>query len=358
MDTGKRSHLPSTRRTNLLITLKRFLKPRYLIWLVLLPLIVWALRDIPLQEVWDTLKGLSWGQIAFLAILNTVIVLLLSSRWWLLLRSLGHTLPYSSLVAYRQAAFGVSYFTPGPQFGGEPLQVYLTRNRHSIPGALAIAAVSLDKLLELIANFTFLAFGVFTILRGRLFGSLLPIEASIIAVGLLCLPLIYLFALWFGREPLSWFVEHIPTRYALLPRVRRIGQAVTSAEAQAKLFCQKKPLALLQAMLLSLLIWAVLVAEYWLALNFLGAELNLLQTIGVMTLARLAFLSPMPAGLGTLEASQVLAMGALGLNPALGLSISLLIRARDIIFASLGLLLGLYLYRYTGSKPVTYQAGD
>jgi uncharacterized protein (TIRG00374 family) len=153
-------------------------------------------------------------------------------------------------------------------------------------------------------------------------------------------------------------MEHIPTRYVLLPRVRRIKQAATSAETQAKLFCQKKPLALLQAMLLSLLIWAALVAEYWLALNFLGAELDLPQTIGVMTLARLAFLSPTPAGLGTLEASLVLAMEALGFSPALGISISLLIRARDIIFAGLGLLIGLYLYRHTGNKPVTYQAGD
>jgi hypothetical protein len=39
-----------------------------------------------------------------------------------------------------------------------------------------------------------------------------------------------------------------------------------------------------------------------------------------------------------LEASQVLAMTALGFSPALGLSASLLIRARDISLGGLGLL--------------------
>lgn len=339
--------------------IRRFLKARYLVWLVLLPLVVWALRDMPLQEVWWTIRRLSSSQVATLAIFNMIIVLMLSSRWWLLLHSHGYKLPYSSLVAYRQAAFGVSYFTPGPQFGGEPLQVYMTRNRHAVPGAIAIATVSLDKLLELVANFFFLVLGAFIILQGRLFGSLWGFEASIITIGLLCLPLIYLFALWFDREPLTWLMEHIPMRYAFHPQVQRVQKALISAEAQARLLPRERPIALIQAMLLSILIWTALVAEFWLVLNFLDVGLTLPQTIGVMTLTRLAFLSPTPAGLGTLEASLILALGALGLSPALGISVSILIRARDIIFAGLGLLFGLYFYRNTGDKPATYvQAGD
>lgn len=339
--------------------IKQSFKARYLIWLVMLPLIAWALRDIPFQEVWETIKELSWSQVAFLGFLNILIVLLLSSRWWLLLRSQGYRLPYPSMVAYRQAAFGVSYFTPGPQFGGEPLQVYLTRNRHAVPGATALAAVSLDKLLELVANFTFLALGAFIILQGRFFGSLLGFEASMIAIGLLCLPVIYLLALWSGRGPLSWLMERFPLRYALLPRVQRVQKTIVPVETQAMLLLQKRPVTLIQAMLLSILIWTALIAEFWLLLNFLGAGLTLAQTIAVMTLVRLAFLSPTPAGLGALEASLVLAMGALGLNPALGIGVSLLIRGRDVLFAGLGILLGLHFYRMAANRPATYvQAGD
>jgi uncharacterized membrane protein YbhN (UPF0104 family) len=48
---------------------------------------------------------------------------------------------------------------------------------------------------------------------------------------------------------------------------------------------------------------------------------------------------PVPAGLGALEASQVFALQALGYDAALGLSLSLLIRLRDLLFGGLGLAL-------------------
>ena len=72
-------------------------------------------------------------------------------------------------------------------------------------------------------------------------------------------------------------------------------------------------------------------------LRVLGLNLTPVQTISVLTAARIAYLLPLPAGLGTLEASQVLALGALGLNPALGISLSLLIRARDVALGGFGL---------------------
>ena len=83
--------------------------------------------------------------------------------------------------------------------------------------------------------------------------------------------------------------------------------------------------------------WLLMVFEYWLALHFLGATLTPAQTIIALTAARVAILFPLPGGLGALEASQVLAMQLLGLEPAIGLSLSLLIRARDVTLGGIGL---------------------
>jgi uncharacterized membrane protein YbhN (UPF0104 family) len=83
-----------------------------------------------------------------------------------------------------------------------------------------------------------------------------------------------------------------------------------------------------------------------------------MQTIIVLTAARLAFLSPSPGGLGTLEASQVLAMQVLGVDPALGISMSLLIRARDITFGGLGIWWGSILTGKRSIKARPSQAGD
>jgi uncharacterized membrane protein YbhN (UPF0104 family) len=46
-----------------------------------------------------------------------------------------------------------------------------------------------------------------------------------------------------------------------------------------------------------------------------------------------------PGGLGALEASQVFALGAFGISAAAAISVTLLIRARDILIGGLGLLL-------------------
>jgi len=53
----------------------------------------------------------------------------------------------------------------------------------------------------------------------------------------------------------------------------------------------------------------------------------------------LAFLVPLPGGLGALEASQVFALGAFGVSAASALGVTLLIRARDLLIGGLGLLL-------------------
>jgi uncharacterized membrane protein YbhN (UPF0104 family) len=76
-----------------------------------------------------------------------------------------------------------------------------------------------------------------------------------------------------------------------------------------------------------------------LMLGFLNIQLNLWQALAALTASLLAFLTPLPGGLGALEASQVLALGALGYAPATAISLTLLMRARDLLNAGIGLLL-------------------
>jgi glycosyltransferase 2 family protein len=101
--------------------------------------------------------------------------------------------------------------------------------------------------------------------------------------------------------------------------------------------CRDQPRFLLETLGVSLLVWAALLGEYVLMLQFVGLTLNLAQVILALTLARLAFLVPLPGGLGALEASQVAAMELLGFSPALGISLCLIIRARDLVLGGAGL---------------------
>jgi len=325
-----------------------------LFWLLAPVLVWWAMRDIRLGDILQALGRLGAAQILTLIALNGVVILLMAGRWWLILRVQGHRVPYLVVAGYRLVSFGISYFTPGPQFGGEPAQVHYLRSRHAIPLASALASVSLDKILELLTSFTFLLMGVSAALLSGLLADLAPFQVLAWIAGPFALLVVYSLALWSGRQPVGSLVQRLPQR-GVLPR---LGGAAAAAERQIGQFCQEKPLAVVGASLFSLLTGGAMLLEYWVTLQFLGVQVGLLQAVAVLTAAMIAFLFPLPGGLGALEASQVLAMTALGLNPALGLSTSLLIRARDISLGGLGLLIGGVLARKGRQATMPAQIGE
>jgi glycosyltransferase 2 family protein len=348
--------------------MKRLRSLHWLIWLALPLLLVWLLRSIPFNEIRAVLVTISPLGLTGLIAFNGFAMVFFSSRWWLALRAQGHRLSYWSIFRYRMAAFAISYFTPGTQFGGEPLQVYTVSSRHTVPSAAAVASVTLDKLFELLANFTFLVVGILVILRKQLFVSLSPGAGTMGAAGLLVLPLAYLILLWCGHSPFSRLISRASKRLPDTVKVRLKIQAILdvtrSAEEQIHSLFRQKPATVVWVVGASALIWLLSLAEYWLALRVLGAQLDLWQVVAALTVSRLAFLTPMPGGLGALEAGQMLALGSMGFNPAIGLAISLWIRVRDTSLGLIGLWWGAALIQKTSSRshqsihPLPSQAGD
>ena len=313
---------------------------RILLWLLIPIVLWWTLKDISMAEIVDNFRGIGLGAIIVLIGLNTIIFALLSLRWWLILRAQGYRRSFLALISYRLAGFGVTYFTPGPQFGGEPLQVYLLNQRERMKTSTAAASVTVDKLLELLANFTFLLVGITVILFGGTLNGATRIELILLPALLLLVPAAYLVALRLGLLPVSSILRILRDRFLKSLSIDRFIQTLKETEYQVSEFCQENTLLLLVAATLSVGIWVLMVFEFSLMMRFLGVGLNLTQVLIALTAARIAFLLPLPAGLGTLEAGQVMAMGLIGVNPVFGVSLSLLIRARDVILGSIGLWLG------------------
>lgn len=327
--TSKRTHS----RRSVLLTL--------LLWLIVLGLLGWVLRTVPLGEALRALGRLRLWQIAVLLIGNVGVVLVFAARWWLILRAQGfNNIPYLTLAAHRLAAFSVSYFTPGSQFGGEPLAVALLHRRHGVPLSTAAASVAVEKLLELAVNFSFLAMGVAVTLQGPAFRGTPRAGALAVSLALLSIPLAALLALRSGRRPASWLLHIMPARLHALDWFRRMLSGIAESEEQAAALLRDQPAAIGAALVASLLSWLAMIGEIWLSAVFLGVPLAVWELIAVITASRIAFLMPLPGGLGTLEASQVWIFGALGLDPALGLSLALIVRLRDVLFGAAGLLWG------------------
>lgn len=305
-----------------------------LLYLALGGLLAYALRGVPLDSIRRALSALSLAQIGALLALNAAVILLMALRWWLVARAEAPGLPFLPLVGARLAVFGISYFTPGPQVGGEPLQILALQRGQGMSFARAAATLILDKLLELLGNFLFIGFGLLAFLRlGRL--AEIPLWAWLPLALLLLWPALHLLLLRGGMRPLSLLLGAArPSR-----RRHRWMRLLAVSESLAGSFTRRHPFHLLGALAASLLCWSGMTLEYMLILNFLGLHPDLWQGLFGLTASLLAFLLPLPGGLGALEASQVAALGSLGYPAALALSVTLVMRARDLLNGGLGLLI-------------------
>ncbi|HSQ40197.1 MAG TPA: lysylphosphatidylglycerol synthase transmembrane domain-containing protein, partial [Anaerolineales bacterium] len=296
-------------------------------------LLYFALRNAPLTEIWSTLRQLQLWQIAALAGINAGIYALVTLRWWIITQAEAKRVPYLPLLFVRVAVFGVSYFTLGPQVGGEPLQVLALRQRYGLTYTRATATVLMDKLLEFLANFILLALGLTAILEAGMFSTngSRSIVSLIGMVLLLAWPPVHILLMRGGRHPIASILRMFPKN--------KTTRFIIASERMAGAFCRRHLKALLAAILVSLLAALGMVSEYFLITSFLHVELNTWQTVAAWTMNWLAFLVPWPGGLGALEASQVFALGAFGVSAASAIGVTLLIRARDIFIGGLGILL-------------------
>jgi uncharacterized protein (TIRG00374 family) len=307
-------------------------------WLVVLVFLLWwALRNAPLAEIWATLRQLELWQLAVLMAFNLGIFILITMRWWIIVHAQNTKVPLHPLLGFRLAAYGLSYFTPGPQVGGEPLQIIYLQKHYGLTYARATSAVIIDKLLEFLANFLLIGLGIYAIFRAGILSQngIIASGSLILVMTLLLWPLVHVILLYHDKYPLSRLLRAIPTHLDKLKLIRLL----IVAEHMAGSFTRRHPGALLASLGVSLLSLGGMLIEYGLMLTFLHVHLDFWQTLAALTSLLISFLMPLPAGLGALEASQVFAMNALGYPAAIGISLSLLIRARDILLGGVGLLL-------------------
>ncbi len=308
-----------------------------LAWLMGLALLAWSLRQVSWPDLWATLHGLSPQALAWLALLNGLILLVLTARWRVFVQTLPRVPSWTTLFKARLAAFSVSYFTPGPQFGGEPLQV-IALHQQGMPVSAATATVTLDKLVELITNFSVLGLGVMALWLVGLGETRARVGASLLALGLLALPLAYMLALMRSHRPLTALARGLAARRPA-GRFKHALVVWMESEALAGELARTRPRVFLRALVWAALAWVLMLTEFGLSARWLGAALSPLETLAALAAARFAFLLPMPGGLGALASSQVLVFTALGYDPNAAMALVLYIRARDLTLGVIGAVL-------------------
>jgi len=301
----------------------RLLRPALLLLLWSLALLMAAsvLQGLPRDEIAATAARLTWPELLCWAALNLAVILLGTWRWQILSRALGVDPGFGVLLRLRQAGQAVSFLTPGPQFGGEPLQIFWLQRIHGWPLHKTVLALGLDRFCELWVNFSVLLLGVLLLLVQ---GSGVAQWHQVAALLLLALLLL---------AGCGWL---------LLRRPQREGQGLWQARLQQfgaglKSMLQTSQPVLSGAFGLSLLGWAALLAELALLSEFVGVDFTLHGFVLLVVALRLAMLLPLPGGIGTVEAAVLWSFQMLQLPVGAAVALLALLRLRDAVVLLAGL---------------------
>lgn len=305
-----------------------------LLWLLALSLAGWTLAQLPLEDIASQLGRLSWMHWLLWSLVNIAILYLAVKRWQLLGRALQVSMTMTLLFQLRQAGSAVSFLTPGPHFGGEPLQLYWLCRRCGLSLHRAVALLGLDRFMETGTNIAVLLAGVLMLLGT----AILPVHewlqviatlAGVLGAMLLAAGLIVRHPDWLARR-----FRPLAQRWRTNPSDKSGWQALV--ELMQNAFAMQRS-RLWWALLLSLLGWGALLAELALLLHLLGLTPTPTQVVLIMVGMRLAMLLPVPGGIGTIEASLLWSFLYLGLPVSAAIGLIALVRLRDGLVLLIGL---------------------
>jgi hypothetical protein len=308
-----------------------------LLWLTALILVGWVFSQLPLATITESINTLSLTQwLAWIGI-NIGIILLATQRWWVLTGILAVRVRFTELLMMRQAGQAVSFITPGPQFGGEPLQVYWLWKRNQLPIHSALLAVGLDRFYELWINF-----GVLLLSGLLLMASTETVDVNWQKISLILLVMLLTLSM-FGwlilKQPeriLGWF-KQVTHYWQHHPRLQNIETHWQRLDSDLSYVMAKHKPALLRALILSIIGWIGLMGELWLLLSFFDLALDVYAFLVILVSMRLSFLLPLPGGIGTLEAALFWAFHYLGLPMMAVMGVIALMRLRDAVVLMAGL---------------------
>lgn len=234
---------------------------------------------------------------------------------------------FTALLGIRWIREAVDGLLPVAQVGGELVAVRLLRLR-GIDGARAAAGLVVDVTLAVVTQLLFALLGLgllwSTVGDDGLVGPLL--------VGLLiAAAAVSVFFLLQHRGLFTPFARRLPEGFGGRRWLALAGGAVR-LDAAIRAFYRRR-WALLCCAVWQLGGWLAGAGEVWLALYFLGQPVSWLEALLLESLGQAVRSAAfaVPASLGVQEGGYMILAGVLGLDPALGLALSLIKRVRELL---------------------------
>lgn len=284
---------------------------------------VWVVWAVGFDAVWGAVAQAGFGGLTLLCVYSAVVFITLALAWSTMLPP-ERRIPMRYFYLGRLVRDSIAEISPFSPVGGMVAAARLMILK-GMNGAYASASVAADATTEAMAQVVFLAFGVvMAVLHlGSVAGSG-PLLQAMIATLLLAIPGIA--GLIFLQKRGSGFAERMALRF--FPQAK---DGVSFRDAIHHLYDSPKLLA--ASAFWHLVAWVGAGGATWIAFRLVGAEVSFLDAMAIeallCTLRSIAVF--VPAAIGVQEGGYVALAQLFGLPAEMGLAVSLLKRAREIV---------------------------
>ena len=260
-----------------------------------------------------------------------------AKRWSVILKTMNHDIPFIKLLHYRIMGFSLNYFIPAAHIGGEPLKAAMLKE-NKVPYPDGVSSLLIDKSFEVFADGLLGILGIIILtlsftLPKELWNSFIIL--SLILILVLFNTLLGLFKR--KNKPLISILKIF--NLSKIKLIQKLKSKIEKTDENITQFFVHNKTAFFESINLSFLMWILMFIEYKLLLFMIGFDAGFFDIFIIISFVGLAYFVPIPAALGVLEAGQMSAFSILGLKPYLGVTTSLIIRAKDTLIALIGLIL-------------------
>lgn len=301
-------------------------------------------------SVFASFEKIALWQFGLIFTLRLVFWTLSALKWKIILDFYKHKVSFYKLYLFKFATFSVSYFTPITAVGGQTVGVVLLKNE-KVPAKIGITTMLIDSLLTPFVSVTISLFAIVLFLLTR-FSSTPFLTLAFITLFSTVLFLSLFFVVFRIKKPTveksqskSWPKWKITLKEFLF---------IFSD------FFRKNKKGACHLVALSFLGHLSIFLEIFLILSFLGITLDIIELAIIEAGYTFAFVIPVSQALGTAEAAGAYVLQTLGYSAALGISLTLILRLRHLLFGLIGvgvlIFYGLVKFAYRspseGERPI------
>ncbi len=305
----------------------------FLLSLVISIGIFWFITEkIGWQDIFQPFLLIRYWQ-GFVIILLTLIIFLFNILCWqFILKSQGYNVSLSTLGDVWTAGFAISYLTPIAFLGGEVFMSLTLRKKTSISCKKNIPSIIILRILNGATVLLISLFGIFAFLSLMGILSNKIIITAIIVLGLL------IFIIFYFHKRLR--IENISKDFFkyLNKKIVPKGNSIIEIEKEISSFFNLSNKTIWHSLGIIFIIFFLRITRLWLIVLFIsGITISFFQILAIFAFVSMAYFLPLPAALGSLEASQSFVFVSLGLGAGMGAAFSLILRAAELFLAFIGI---------------------